>query len=439
MSRVLALGFYVVVARMMSSADYGTLRFALVLGTLGVIGVASISSTIARYLAKSAGEAESQSAVLSNALAILLAGTAVSILIVMPISHALSVSVWGVAVVMGGLALFHFYTGMVRGSSRVASIAMYAATGNGIQLGAVLVMYFVLDAPPVTLILLVFGSSYMFAMILHQLAATQNVTMSRSVINKASLRELAWFTAPLTTAHAAYTLLFTIDIILLRAFFDNAAVGEYAVAKTLTQLFLILPVSVYSLLMPAAARGDRRVRKMLGISLGVCLITSLLLTLTLAIYGQSIIEVTFSATYSQAAAALVPLSVGTTLYGLALIGASVWIGEGKTMNYTIAVAAGALSALLSGLVLVPSYGLAGSAYSFAIGGGACLFVVCVYAFTHMEELGKNVDGSRDMAGGLAPLPSSEHSRKANGPASHQMEAASGAAGNLAVPARTRRG
>ena len=47
-SRVLALGFYVVVARMMSSADYGTLRFALVLGTLGVTVVASISSTLAR-------------------------------------------------------------------------------------------------------------------------------------------------------------------------------------------------------------------------------------------------------------------------------------------------------------------------------------------------------------------------------------------------------
>lgn len=437
-SRVFALGFYVLVARTMSSEDYGSLRFALILGTLGVIGVTSISSTIARYLAKSAGQAESQSAVLSNALAILVAGTAVSLLIVMPISHVLSLSVGGVAVVMGGLALFHGYTGVVRGSSRVTSIATYAATGNGIQLAAVIVMYFVLETPPVTLVLVVFGSSYMAALILHELMAGKRVNISRRLIDKARLRDLAWFTAPLATAHAAYTLLFTIDIILLRVFFDNAAVGEYAVAKTVTQLFLILPVSVYSLLMPAAARGDRRIKAMLGVSLAVYLVTSLLLTLILALYGRSIIEATFSATYGQAAAALVPLSVGTTLYGLALIGASVWIGTGKTMNYTIAVATGAMSALVSGLVLIPSYGLVGSASSFAIGGGVCLFAVCIYAFTHMQELGESDKGSRDKDGDRAPMPGSEHSRRENGWVLHHMEGASGAAENLAVPARAPR-
>jgi len=262
------------------------------------------------------------------------------------------------------------------------------------------------------------------------------VRVSRSFINKASMRELAWFTAPLTTAHAAYTLLFTIDIILLRVFFSNAEVGDYAVARTLTQLFLILPASVYSLLMPAAARGDSRIKKMLGVSLIIYLISSLLLTLILAMYGRSIIEVTFSATYGQAAAAFVPLAVGTTLYGVALIGSSVWIGAGRTMNYTIAVALGALSALLAGLVLVPSYGLVGSAYSFAIGGGVCLGAVCVYGITHAQEFGEQDETDRDLAEGHPPGPGSESSLRVNGSKSHHVEAARPAE-NPGVPARAR--
>ena len=86
-----------------------------------------------------------------------------------------------------------------------------------------------------------------------------------------------------------------------------------------------------------------------------------------------------------------------------------------------------MSALVSGLVLVPSYGLVGSASSFAIGGGVCLFAVCIYAFTHMQELGESDKGSRDMDGGRAPMPGSEHSQRLNGSLSHQQKVASGAA------------
>lgn len=352
-SRLVSLGFYIAAARLLLPADFGIVRSTTALGGMLFFFLQILGRSTSRELGAVDDDDHAFQRVATVSLALSVPLLAITLLAAAGLTLSgvtASASLIGLIAMLAGRAGFEIYYAVARGRQMVGRMAATYLGGSVCQLVALLALALVADVNATTA-LLIFGLSSFVPIVICEL--------SRPVLfgrlhrpREADLVRVVATARPLMISHGFFLLWFNLDQLLVVAALGSTDGGYYGAAKTLAQLFTVLPFGINAALVPRIAqlhtrgeveRAERLLRRTLAISVGLTAVAALLVGLL----SGPLIEILFGAEYLPAAGALAVLGVGMVGYtGQAVISA-VAVGWGRRALYTVTIAiAGTLQLVL---------------------------------------------------------------------------------------------
>jgi O-antigen/teichoic acid export membrane protein len=195
---------------------------------------------------------------------------------------------------------------------------------------------------------------------------------------KGLVRELLAATLPLALTALAAAVFRRVDQVILHRLVDATAVGRYAAAANLVELFNILPTAVMTSLFPLLVKShespkefNRYVveasRYLLVCAFGACLVISL--------FGTQIMTLLFGAGFSGAGslAGILIWAEVASFFGVVMT--NVVLAKGLQRFLPVATVAGAVLNLGLNLVLIPRSGAVGAAYATVISYSAVSIIL----------------------------------------------------------------
>ena len=200
-------------------------------------------------------------------------------------------------------------------------------------------------------------------------------------------KKIISFALPVTIGSLAFTLLRNMNVLFLKAILgDNYLVGLYTAAYTLStatyMIFLSLPLTLTPAISRALAKKDlEKVRRYGRESVRYLLLLLLPITAFIAATAPELLNLFYSPAYQSAGEVLILLTVSSAFLSVfATLGALVTGGghPQKEMYWTIL-----LTAALAGLnmLLIPRYGMIGSAWASLIAAFLALLLVGKFVYT----------------------------------------------------------
>ncbi len=219
-----------------------------------------------------------------------------------------------------------------------------------------------------------------------------------SLIGLMRLRKLIWtprvdgvllnrmlrFSIPIIpTALIGYLSTNYLDALFITHFLSQAKLGIYSVAYQLTGLTQQLPLLAGMLLMPlfvslqTGKREDRTERFIREVLPAVTLMWALLCA-ALAAVGSYLVPLIFGPKFEETASLLWPLMAASALAGPLLMGyLPITTATSKTYIHTVGVAMASLANVILDYLLIPRFGLLGSAWATTTAYGIDLVVLFI--------------------------------------------------------------
>ncbi|MCU0493283.1 MAG: oligosaccharide flippase family protein [Chloroflexaceae bacterium] len=171
---------------------------------------------------------------------------------------------------------------------------------------------------------------------------------------------------------------YRLDAFLVNGFLGPAAVGVYNVAVRLAELLWQLPNAVGFVLLPRAAASkpealSRFTRRVFWLTSGVTAAGAA----GLALLGQPLIVLLFSATFAEAYPALLLLLPGVVLLGGAKVLINDVVGRGFPHYNSITSGLGLVVTIALDLLLIPQLGINGAALASSASYAATFFLTLV--------------------------------------------------------------
>lgn len=376
-ARALSFAFYLIAARALEPAGFGIVAYTIALSTLAIAPGTSLGGAFMRELGTARGDPTATRDLLGSAPYLAVAvwiGSSLLCVIAGATGVTGSADVLGLLVVMSGLLAFRFYYALGRGIGLVRRIAAVYIAGSLMQLAVFAVLVTVGDPSPRTA-LIIFGVSSAAPIIALELVRplifTGTVRFARDAV--ARVWALAWRISLNPLFNLTWL---SADLIWVESTLGTAAVGRYAAAKNMTQIFMVLISGANGVLLPRIselrARGEADAARRLMVVTTLRLTgTAAVLALLLVLFREPLLRTLFGSEYEVAGGALAGLAVSATLYtALILLSASAvsW-GRPLLSTATVAIAATSEVALL---LLVGGTQLATAAWISAASAGIAL-------------------------------------------------------------------
>ena len=378
LARLFGFVFAVVAARLLLPSGYGIFAYALTVASIASILVLDAPIGLARWLPRLRADREGQEAAFTNSVILAGAALAISLLVAIPGGIVLGLrggTLLGALAIVVGLACFTLYREAARGQERFLAMMAVFVLANALELVGIVVAGALGHRTP-TLFLLLYGLSYVASVLVLATVAPIGLSFRRAAVKRTEMIRLLAFVSPLFLQTAFLTAWLGADLLLVRHFLGASSTGQYAAAKSLTNVFYLLPAAVGATLMPQVARLEARaVRLYVARALALTGLLTVVSVLVLVLLRAPVIAILFGSRYPQAAAPFAILAIGTGLYGLYQVLEHAWIGRGYPLVDTLATGAGMVVTILLGLVLVPRLQLEGAALAFAIGAAVQLFII----------------------------------------------------------------
>lgn len=179
---------------------------------------------------------------------------------------------------------------------------------------------------------------------------------------------------PLIFTEAAMLVYFKIDQVLIKNMMGNESLGIYSAALKIAEMWYFIPMIITGSLFPAILNSrkvsvqlfENRLSKLYTLMFWLAIIISL----PISVFSTSIIKFLFGVDYLGAASVLVIYVWGGVGVFLTLAVSKYLLTENYTKIYFCITLVGALSNVLINLLVIPHYGLRGSAF-------ATVFSYCV--------------------------------------------------------------
>jgi len=353
-ARLLSFCFYLVVARILTTAEFGVVRYTIALSLLAFVGLQVIVTGLMRELGASRGDDGAAPTVIGSALAATLVVLAVSLAacLVAGLAGATgSASLPGLLVCLAGLAAFQLYYAVARGLGEPGRAVATYAGGSLAQLlisaGALAVR------PTATVALVVFGLSCLVPIAVCEI---RRPVLRRLGVSRAVLARLRSLAGPLLVAQLGFMTWLTADQVWVDQTLGDRELGVYGAAKTVSQLFIILPTGVVGWLLPRVAElratGESAYARRLLFGAAGGLLLATLAVAGVVIAGRSdLLRLLFGSDYAAGAPALTGLALGMVAYAgfVGLTEGAVGWGRPRVYSAGIAVAAVAEVGLLLSL------------------------------------------------------------------------------------------
>ncbi|HET9847222.1 MAG TPA: oligosaccharide flippase family protein [Candidatus Dormibacteraeota bacterium] len=406
-ARLLGFVFAVVAARLLLPGGYGLFAYALAVAGIASILVLDAPIGLARSLPRLRGDVTGQIRVFTNTVVLVGGVLLLSLLVTVPAGLLMGMPadlVVGLVAIVLGIACFTLYRETKRGQERfVAMMAIFVLANTLELIGITFAGAVGLRSPALFLVL--YGASYVAAVVILQPVAPFGVRFDAPAVTPTEVKTLLRFVSPLFLQTAFLTAWLGIDLLLVGHFLGAASTGQYAVAKTLANVFFLIPAAISATLLPQVSRLDHRaVRDYVLRALALTATLTAPAVLLLVLLRGPAITILFGSRYSQAAGPFAVLALGAGIYALYQILEHAWIGRGHPIVDTAATGGGLVTTALLGFVLVPHAGLIGAAFAFT--AGAAVQLVMIAGISLLAMLGwLDRDGahSEDIgdAGGVA--------------------------------------
>lgn len=364
-ARLLSLVFYLVVARLLDPTGFGVVRYTITLATLAFFGLQVLSKVLSRELGAARSDAQRTNAMVGTALVlvlILLLGSSALCVLAAALGLTGSANTLGMVVVLAGLAAFQVYYAIGRGLGHIARPALTYIGGSVAQLGAFVLIAVVAHPGPVVA-LLVFGLSSFVPIVAYELVDPV-IRGVRWRLERDAVRRLWVLAGPLVVGQALFVIWSSADQVWVDTALGTRQVGLYGAAKTLSQLFVVLPEGFIGALLPriaelrSAGLADQA-RRLIGVALACLLGLSAAIAAGVIILRGPLLSLLYGDAFRPADASLAVLAFAMVLYGGYMLVIDTAVGWGRPLVFTGTIA---LAAVVELAVLL---GIGGSAPSAA--------------------------------------------------------------------------
>jgi len=402
-ARLMGMVFSLILAAVFVPEEFGVVRYAITLGTLVAIFTQPFGQhVLARFIGKHKNNIEYLQSVICNAgviqvglsLATLLGGTGVLAL--------LGKFDIGILVVFVGVTAFYTYWGISSGFLASGKLTTAYLGSNLVQLFLVTLLIYILKIRSTSLAVTIYGISYFLPLALLQIYWPLPIRFDIALVKKSVLREILRFSRPIWISHASYTIKGAIPIIMLEHFSGSADVGIYSVARTLALIFLFVPSSLSTFLMPKTSglpseTHFRLLKKMLLISsfLNFVLLIGFLFSV------NWLVQMMLGDKYLAGISVFAIQAIASIIFGVHTVITAVVVGRGSPRYESISrLVALVITAVSAGLLISP-YGPLGAALTEFFGSLAALAAYGIIALKAKVKSTKSIrSGEVQKAKGL---------------------------------------
>jgi polysaccharide transporter, PST family len=387
MDKVLRLGVGLIVglwiARYLGPDRFGLLNYSIALTALfSAVATLGLDSIVVRELVKSP---ENRDQILGSSLALKIIGgllafglTMISVSIM---RHGDSLTLWVVGLLASGLVFQSLNVIDLFFQSKVQSrYTVYAANGAFI-LTSLLRIFLLLSTAP----LIAFAWAGICEVVLTSLFLlvayrARHLSLLAWRLSLSVMRNLLRDSWPLIFSGVSIMISMRIDQVLIGQMLNDKQVGFYSAGTRISEVWYFIPLGIASSVFPifikskeqSEALFDQRLQRYYDASAVFSIAVSLIIT----VFAGPIVRLLFGPAYIGAIGVLriliwcgVPMAVGAPWTIRMLV-------ENRTKTMFHFQLFGAALNLILNLLLIPRFGIAGSAYASLISYGAWMIVLC---------------------------------------------------------------
>lgn len=176
-----------------------------------------------------------------------------------------------------------------------------------------------------------------------------------------------------------------LDLLIVPAFLGAASVGLYSVATNVTSIIITLTATIATIVMPVAARRNKRSARTVIRTLHVVLLIGVAIAVPLAIVANIALGIVYGADFEGAATSLRILLPGVVLDAAAMVLWSGLLAENRPFLSSVAAIPAAILTVV-GLVLFLKDGGIDVAALVSTCAYTVVFVISVFLYKHVAEL-----------------------------------------------------
>jgi stage V sporulation protein B len=386
-TRALGFLFPVIITWMFIPEEFGYIRYVLTMSRLmGETITSGIPNALAQRIAAS-NNLHSRLVYSYNAFIAI----GFLFIVIVPITYLFipdnPIAWWMTLFVMGGLTIDAIFYAILRGRLLYNSMALYRISSNLLQLVLVGVVFWIQLATP-NVVLAIYGYVYLVPIVF---LSIYNLKKSGFVVSNLTdqiktsgdiLKDLFFFSLPLMISAIAFGIISGIDVVFLEKWQGFESVGVYSAIKTLTMVYVFVPLGIVALLMPkiASLSNFAKVKSYMLISLAACAVSSLAIMLVFYLFGDLIISIIYPPAYQGNLDILYILSLGMACFSVYTILSQSWIGLNKPRVPAIILAVAACINIIWDYFTIPSFGMRGIAWGLSVAYIFAFGVLSIWTF-----------------------------------------------------------
>jgi PST family polysaccharide transporter len=360
-------------ARYLGPGRFGLLNFAIAFTSLfGAFATLGLDGIVVRELVKFP---EKRDVILGSAFALkLMAALITFVIVIVAISimrHGETVVIWVVAISAAGFIFQSVNVIDLFFQSRIQSkYTVYATNGAFILMAFVKVGLLLAAAPLIAFAWAVLGEivfASIFLLVAYR-ARHMSIWAWRSRLRV--MRDLLWASWPLILSGVSIMISLRADQVLIGQMLNDKQVGIYSAAARISEIWYFIPLAIASSTFPILIESKRqsevlyyrRLQKLYNIlvmlSLGVAVIMS--------VFSGRIVVLLYGHAYSACAGVLAVLIWGGVAVSFGCAWSNWMLLENRTKMMLLFQVNAAILNLILNFVLIPRFGIIGSAYATLI-------------------------------------------------------------------------
>ena len=373
-NKLLGMLFLVVLTRLIDVSEYGQFRYLLNLASLFSLAITGTPISLAKFIGENPGDRDIKKSVLINSLSIM-SSIYLIIIIIFRIFYREYLLL---DILLLGILIDSLYIGFSRGLLNIVKLSAFRQVKNMIQLTAIgLVALFSLEIGVLEAILF-FSLSNLASLIVLEIYRREmefSLSISRIVIKR-----LVNYTIPVTLGAVGWSVLLTVNPIIIERFRGTESVAYYTAGITLMQVFAFLPEAMATMILPKVAgiRDKRNIIKPFLSGVAGSLLINALILIPVYLFRERIIIIIFSSEYLNLAPIVLLLAVGQISLVTHQLFASFWQGLGRPGIPSVTISIGCIVNLIGSLLLTKQYGIWGASLSYALATSCSLILIAAY-------------------------------------------------------------
>jgi len=385
---ILEYVYQVSMARFLSPNIFGILSVSLSIFWISAIILTSgVKISMAKFIAEDTNDGRVSSYLLNGALAQLILAAAfiiilllVSLFVLLTTKYAdLAMPLAVVSAILIPYTFFEISGATLQGLERMRGLGSIISLERGVKLAAAIFLVF-LGYELFGALFAIFFSSLIAALFGFWMLRRYILT-SRFDPDKEVMKKILFFSIPTAMITIFFTILLRSDVILLKFLLPqdtaNIKAGYYTGSAVLARLIFYFSSAVPIALLPVVSSMHEKsgfelkdARKFIPL----IIIVFVLINLLYLAFGYDLVETFFPPDYLKSAYVLPYLAFGISILSIDNIIATILIGMGKPKVVVKALSIGLAVYLGLVFMLVPVYGIMGTAWGM-IGGSSTLLVL----------------------------------------------------------------